>query len=57
MAFSYLDDTCVHSRNLAEHFIALQTVLEAFRKAGLKLQPKKCFPLQKQGRILGTHGE
>jgi hypothetical protein len=43
MALPYLDDTCVHSRNLAEHFIALQTVLEAFRKAGLKLQPKKCF--------------
>jgi hypothetical protein len=35
MALPYLDDTCVHSRNLAEHFTALQTVLEAFRKAGL----------------------
>jgi hypothetical protein len=43
MALPYLDDTCVHSRTLAEYLTALQTVLQAFRKAGLKLQPKKCF--------------
>jgi hypothetical protein len=49
----YLDDTCVHSRNLAEHFTALQTVLEAFRKAGLKLQPKKCFHFKSKVEYLG----
>jgi hypothetical protein len=53
MALPYLDDTCVHSRNLAEHFTALQTVLEAFRKAGLKLQPKKCFLFKSKVEYLG----
>jgi hypothetical protein len=53
MALPYMDDTCVHSRNLAEHFTALQTVLEAFRKAGLKLQPKKCFLFKSKVEYLG----
>jgi hypothetical protein len=53
MALPYLDDTCVHSRNLAEHFTTLQTVLEAFRKAGLKLQPKKCFLFKSKIEFLG----
>jgi hypothetical protein len=53
MALPYLDDICVHSRNLAEHFTALQTVLEAFRKAGLKLQPKKCFLFKSKVEYLG----
>jgi hypothetical protein len=54
MALPYLDDTCVHSRTLAaEHFTALQTVLQAFRKAGLKLQPKKCFLSKSKVEYLG----
>jgi hypothetical protein len=53
MALPYLDDTCVHSRNLAEHFTALQTVLEAFRKAALKLQLKKCFLFKSKVEYLG----
>jgi hypothetical protein len=53
IALPYLDDTCVHSRTLAEHFTALQTVLQAFRKAGLKLQPKKCFLFKSKVEYLG----
>jgi hypothetical protein len=53
MALPNLDNTCVHSRTLAEHFTALQTVLQAFRKAGLKLQPKKCFLFKSKVEYLG----
>jgi hypothetical protein len=53
MALPYLDDTCVHSRTLAEHFTALQPVLQAFRKAGLQLQPKKCFLFKSKVEYLG----
>jgi hypothetical protein len=53
MALPYLDDTCVHSTTLSEHFTALQTVLQAFRKAGLKLQPKKCFLFKSKAEYLG----
>jgi hypothetical protein len=43
----------VFTVDLAEHFTALQTVLEAFRKAGLKLQPKKCFLFKSKVEYLG----
>lgn len=42
MALPYLDDTCIHSKDLPGHFRALEKVLQAHRKAGLKLEPAKC---------------
>jgi hypothetical protein len=42
MALSYLDNTLVHSRDFLRHLAGLQMVLEAHRRAGLKLQPEKC---------------
>ena len=41
-ALPYLDDTCVHSKDLEGHFGALEKVLEAHLKAGLRLQADKC---------------
>jgi hypothetical protein len=53
MALPYLDDTCVHSRDLLGHFKALRRVLQAHRQAGLKLQPSKCALFQKEIEYLG----
>ena len=38
----YLDDCLIHSPDLESHFPALDTVLAAFSKSGLKLEPQKC---------------
>jgi hypothetical protein len=35
------------------HFLALDRVLEAYEKAGLKLQPAKCQLFQKEIEYLG----
>ena len=53
MALPYLDDTCIHSPDLAGHFRALDKVLEAHRKAGLKLKPSKCHLFQDSIEYLG----
>ena len=53
MAIPYLDDTCVHSPDLPGHFRALDRVLGAHAKAGLKLQPSKCSLFQNQIEYLG----
>ena len=53
MAIPYLDDTCVHSRDVPSHFRALEAVLAAFQRAGLKLQAKKCHLFQKEIEYLG----
>lgn len=42
VALPYLDDTVIHSKDLKTHFQALDKVLRAHEKAGLKLQPEKC---------------
>jgi hypothetical protein len=36
-ALPYLDDTVIHSKDLAGYFVALDRVLEAYERAGLKL--------------------
>ncbi|HIC32789.1 MAG TPA: hypothetical protein EYO76_12820, partial [Flavobacteriaceae bacterium] len=53
MALPYLDDTCVHSRDVAGHLRALQRVLAAHHKAGLKLQPSKCQLFRDEIEYLG----
>jgi hypothetical protein len=47
------DDTVIHSKDLAGHFLALNRVLEAYEKAGLKLQPAKCQLFQREIEYLG----
>ena len=49
----YLDDTVIHSSTLAEHLQAMDRVMMAMRKAGLKLQPDKCQLFQEQIDYLG----
>jgi hypothetical protein len=44
----YLDDTVIHSKDLSGHFLDLSRVLEAYEKAGLKLQPAKCLLFQRE---------
>jgi hypothetical protein len=52
-ALPYLDDTVIHSKDLPGHFLALNIVLEAYEKAGLKLQPAKCQLFQREIEYLG----
>jgi hypothetical protein len=52
-ALTYLDNTVIHSKDLAGHFLALDRVLEAYKKAGLKLQPAKCQLFQREMEYLG----
>jgi hypothetical protein len=52
-ALPYLDDTVIHSKDLARHFLALDRVLEAYEKARLNLQPAKCQLFQKEIEYLG----
>lgn len=42
VALPYLDDTVVHTSTLEGHFSAMDRVLTAMRKGGLKLNPDKC---------------
>ena len=39
---AYLDDILVYSKDKASHVGHVKKVLEALKKAGLKLKPKKC---------------
>ena len=50
VALPFLDDVLCHTKDLDSHFDALRQVLEAHRKAGLRLQPAKCSFFQKQVR-------
>jgi hypothetical protein len=52
-ALPYFDDTVIHSKDLAGNFLALDRVLEAYEKAGLKLQPAKCQRFQREIEYLG----
>jgi len=53
VAIPYLDDTIIHSPDLDQHCAGLRRVLQAHRKAGLKLQPAKCQLFQKEIEYLG----
>ena len=53
MAIPFLDDVLCHTKDLESHFEALRQVLEAHRKAGLRLQPAKCSFFQTQVEYLG----
>ena len=49
----YLDDTVIHTSNLPDHLRAMDRVLDAMRRAGLKLQPDKCQMFEQQIDYLG----
>ena len=49
----YLDDVIVFSESIAEHIKHLQMVFDCLKKAGLKLNPKKCRILCDEVKYLG----
>ena len=49
----YLDDVLVFGSSFKEHLANLQVVFEAIRKAGLKLNPKKCVFAETKVKFLG----
>ena len=44
----YIDDTIVLGRTFDEHLANLDTVLQRFRQANLKLKPAKCKIFQRR---------
>ncbi len=53
IALPYLDDLAVHTKDVDSHQAALERVFQAYRAAGLKLQPSKCSWYQKEIEYLG----
>ena len=53
IALAYLDDILCHTPDVASHASALDKVLQAHVKAGLKLNPKKCHFAQQKVVYLG----
>ena len=49
----YLDDVIVFSTTIEQHIERLREVLERYRKANLKLNPKKCELLKREIKYLG----
>ena len=49
----YLDDVLVFGSSFEEHLANLQVVFEAIRKAGLKLNPRKCVFAETKVKFLG----
>lgn len=52
-ALAYLDDVLVHARDFSGHLSALDRVLEAHIRAGLKLAPAKCKIFRQEAEYLG----
>ena len=53
MAVSFLDDGIAHSIDVHSHFTALDKMLEAYAKSGLKINPAKCQLFKKEVEYLG----
>ena len=53
VTLSFLDDVLVHSRTLEQHFEDLARVLEAHKRAGIKLKPTKCHFFREKLEYLG----
>lgn len=58
--FVYLDDVVTFSETLEDHIIKLRKVWERLSEANIKLQPQKCFFLQREivylGHLCGVNG-
>ena len=52
-ALPFMDDTIVHSKKRRHHVNDLDQVFQAYRKAGLKLQPEKCNFFREKVNYLG----
>jgi hypothetical protein len=48
-----LTDTCIHSKDLDGHYVAMKKVFDAYRHTGLKIQPSKCHLFQAEIEDLG----
>ena len=53
VALPYLDDIIIISKDVESHFKNLELILQVHRKAGLKLQPTKCFLFRDKVAYLG----
>ena len=53
VCLAYLDDIIIHARTFQEEMKRLRDVLERLKRAGLKLNPKKCHLFQKHVTFLG----
>ncbi len=53
VAVSFLDDGVVHSPDLQSHLDGLRVTLQAYRDAGLKLNPRKCSFFSSEVTYLG----
>ena len=53
MVLAYIDDIIIHTTTLKDHFIIMRQVLEAHRKAGLKIAPAKSYICQTKVDYLG----
>lgn len=49
----YLDDVIVFSTTIEQHVERLREVLERYKKANSRLNPKKCELLKREIRYLG----
>jgi hypothetical protein len=50
-ALPYLDDTCIHSKDLDGHYLAMKKMFDEYRRAGLKIQTSKCHLFQAENRV------
>ena len=50
---AYLDDIIIHSRNTEDHLVMMHQVLQAHRRAGLKIAPAKSFLFREEVDYLG----
>ena len=50
---AYLDDIIIHSRNMEDHLVMMHQVLQAHRRAGLKIAPAKSFLFREEVDYLG----
>ena len=53
VAISFLDDGVIHSADFRGHVSGLRRTLDAYREAGLKLNPKKCNFFSSEVNYLG----
>ena len=53
MVLAYIDDIIIHTTTLKDHFTVMRQVLEAHRKAGLKIAPAKSYICQTKVNYLG----
>ena len=53
VAVAYVDDVLVHSATLDEHISGLARVLNAYQRAGMKLNPAKCIFIASRIDYLG----